>query len=160
MLFHQPDVCENEGSAYGLKFLPSLFFKHVTGINSPTIRRSIHPSWSISVHRAPETNPKLSNRGATSSVTSVNLHWSFCESFLNMELFAASGYLPGISLPPMNKSRSPSRSKSAALTVDPLLRISGSALNASKKLPLPLFTYSLSLYKGEFWECSDPPLTI
>jgi len=85
-------------------------------------------------HTALVTKPLCFRPGATSSVTSMNRPWSLRRS----RLLGVSGYLPGTTRPPTNKSRSPSRSKSAAATTLPESRRSGKAsLGAFVKLPLP-----------------------
>ena len=96
--------------------------------------RSIHPSLFASDQIAEVTSPDFFRPGASLSVMSVNfplLFWSSIE-------FGVSGYCPGITRPPMKISRSPSWSKSAAVTTeDEFLMLGSVFLSAILKLALP-----------------------
>ena len=57
-----------------------------------------------------QVSPTPDKAGAISFVTSVNIALPILLSFRKMKELTALGYCPGITLPPINKSRSPSLS--------------------------------------------------
>src|SRR6266496_5856221 len=96
--------------------LPFVFLKKVSGIHSPAMIRSMVPSLLKSVHTASQTMPIFSRPLHVADVISVNFITPFLESLRYIKELTGVGYLPGRQRPPIKRSRSPSLSKSAALT--------------------------------------------
>src|SRR5215212_8353557 len=127
MLFHQPFVPVKPVASVTSANLPLLFLKNLMAVNSPTAIKSIQPSLSKSVHSASDNMPASLNTLPIELVTFEKLHCPFFESFCNKKLCGERGYSPGLIRPHTNRSRSPSRSKSAALTPEDGVMIEGNA---------------------------------
>ena len=107
---HQPVRFARSAFWVSLTSFPLSLRNSFTEPHSVVSSRSGQPSPVASDHRHPVTIPISDKFGAIDAVTSTNL-----PPLLRYRLLLPGrGYLLGICLPPMKRSTSPSRSKSAA----------------------------------------------
>ncbi len=133
--FHQPLVSPRPPSVVRSTNIPLSLIKILTGMYSPITIKSGSLSRSMSAHMPSVIIPDFFSWGATSAVAFSNLPFP---SFFRIYPFIFSPYEKACSRMPTNKSWSPSKSKSAAATVEELSNLGvGSTWSDFVKFPSP-----------------------